>query len=66
MSDYPHDDEADLREDEDPDEADMDGDDDSEDTDWSEETPSRAPIVWIVVVVLVIVAMLAWVFKSVF
>jgi hypothetical protein len=62
-----HDDEDDLREDEDPDEADMEGDDDVDDEgDWAEQTPSRAPMLWIVVVGAVILAMLAWMFRVVF
>ena len=68
MSRYPDNDADDLDEDEDPDEADMDDDDESaeEEVGWSEETPSRAPMLWIIVVAAVIVAMLAWALRAAF
>jgi hypothetical protein len=62
MSEYHDEDEADLREDEDPDESDMDDDDAAEDeTDWADEPPRSRPI-WITIGLILIVAALVWVF----
>jgi hypothetical protein len=64
MSSYDEDGEADdLREGENPDASDMDDEQEEHLSDWSEK-PVRRRGLWIVVAILVVVSLLAWIFRG--
>jgi ABC-type amino acid transport system permease subunit len=64
MSSYDEQGEADhLREEEDPDPSDTDDEREEEASDWSEE-PVRRRWVWTIIAILVVVCMLAWIFRG--